>query len=370
VRKNIIILAAPFGFGPAAKALRIADALADLADITLFSSRDAMRFIARYRAPSVRCVEGVFHAVYPHARDLSGFDLFVSVDNEPAVHHLVSKGFASRAVFFDDIFAWRAANGPVAFAQPIRGYVVQDFPGAAQRLPAGRAQLVALTAPLQWPPLPVEPGSLGIVLHLGGVTSPLVGWEALRRPIEAIVSTVLGLAQRHGRRVTIVGSRHVESLGLAPTPALSVVGEASPAQAATLVAGAELLVTTPGIGTIYDALSSRVPLVMLPPMNSTQLLQYDVLAARGFAGTIAPREQEALVRAAATVPWDRQTAVCVEWLNRRTGEALSLLPALARALLDDGTRHDARAERLARQQAYSDSLSATDAVAVLRGLLA
>ena len=68
---RVLIIAAPFGYGPAARALLLANALADLAAVTLLSSRDAYRFIAQHRAPPVRCLlkacrlHGIPYSVLP-----------------------------------------------------------------------------------------------------------------------------------------------------------------------------------------------------------------------------------------------------------------------------------------------------------------
>ncbi|MCL4747969.1 MAG: hypothetical protein KJZ83_21545, partial [Burkholderiaceae bacterium] len=189
--KNIMIAAAPFGYGPAARALLIADALATRASVTLFTNRDAFRFVSRHAGPAQTCVEGVFHKSFPNTADLERFDLFISVNNEPAVRHLIARGLAGKAIFVDSLLEWRAASGSGAFGEAILGYLVQDFPGAAARLGTCSARHVALTAPMVWNASPrcrvPDASPHGVVLHLGGVTSPLVGWDALREPIAKIV---------------------------------------------------------------------------------------------------------------------------------------------------------------------------------------
>ena len=130
MRNRVLIIAAPFGYGPAARAMLIASALADLATVTLLSSRDAYRFIVRHRAPPVRCLEGIFSRLFPSREALAEFDTFISINNDPAVRHLIAAGLAERTIFVDSILPWRAAREAAGFTQPIGAYVAQDFPGA------------------------------------------------------------------------------------------------------------------------------------------------------------------------------------------------------------------------------------------------
>lgn len=381
--RRILIIAAPFGYGPAARALLIATALTDLAEVTVLSSRDAYRFIALNRAPQVRCREGIFSRLFPGRDALAEFDLFISINNDPAVRHLVAAGLAERAIFVDSILPWRAAGAAAGFGQPIGAYLVQDFPGASRLLGTCRAHRVELTAPIVWPrdtggtvarPPRHEGARLRrLVLHFGGITSPLVPWEVIRRPIEGMANLVADAARRHERELVVLGSRHLGSLPLpsnAPSDSgIRVVAQASPAEAAALVEGAELLVTTPGIGMVYEAMAREVPTVLLPPVNSTQLHQYAVLTAFGYPGAMSERAASALQGATTDAPWDGQTVLAVRWLQANLAEALAALPSALDCLLADRGGSAVREAVLGRQRRLRESLSRRDAVELLRELV-
>ncbi|MBE0549813.1 MAG: hypothetical protein IH627_19575 [Rubrivivax sp.] len=394
LRKNVIIMAAPFGYGPAAKALLIAQALSDVADVTLFSSGDAYRFLARYmQGPNV-CREGVFQSSYALDSDLAPFDLFISVNNDPAVHHLVSKGLEARTVFVDSILLWRSANSTVRFRKPILAYLAQDFPGVASCLARGQAQIVELTAPMVWSAERIEapgtpqdtstarggPGPAraasgaphrhgAVTLHLGGLTSPLVSWEMLRRPIEEIFRRSLALTRRHGRKLTVVGSRNLGALAGAEGDDVTVLGDVSPTQAAALVGSSEVLLSTPGVGAVYEALACGVPTILLPPMNSTQLLQYGVLTDCGVPGSMHARARADLLQAGRSIPWDKQTAYSIRFLTRNLPAALAELPRQVERLLGDGGRGPAFEEVQRLQAAFVGALSKTSAVDIVRKVL-
>lgn len=372
MRKRILIVAAPFGYGPAARALLIADALSGLVDVTFLSRGDALRFIERHRPASAAVVDGVFEVAFPERADLAGFDSFVSVGNEPAVRHLIRQGLALRTIFVDSIVAWRNASAADAFDAEILAYLAQDFPGVEDCVHQCRARHVEVTAPIVWAGRRIvrDPRPAGICLHLGGVTSPLVSWDRVRPSVEIMVERTRALASRSGRTLTVIGSEHLGTLAGADGDSLRIIPQASPIEAAAHVARAEVLVSTPGIGAIYEALELAVPVILLPPMNSTQLHQYGVYTGLGLAGTIAADEFAHLRDAAQSVPWSRQTAFCVAWLARNRAPALAWLAAHLERLLHPGTGEAASGLLLQRQSAMRATFSAVDALERLRVLVA
>lgn len=370
MRPRLLVLAAPFGYGPASKALMVAKALSPDWEVTVFSARDAMRFIDKFKPQGVRCLEGVFQRALPGDADLRAFDAFVSINNEPAVHHLVDHGQAGRTIFLDSILPWRAIHSPVGFGQSILAYLVQDFPGADGCLDLCHADVVRLTAPMVWAQATTRQFALHaghVVVHLGGVTSPLVDWSMLEKAIAAVIEEVTAAAARHGRAVKVVGSRHLASMP-STDPRAALLGEVNPPDLADLMRTSDVLVTTPGLGAIYEALACRVPVVVLPPMNSTQLHQYNEFTSRGFAGSCGSAYRRVLATAAQSVRWDRQTAFCIDGLSRRLPEALAELPSSLDALLGSGAEA-ARGAALGRQDAFIGGLSQVGAIDAIRELL-
>lgn len=375
MRPRVLVLAAPFGYGPAARSLLIAEALCDGADVTIFTNRDALHFVNRFKRPQVTSLDGVFTTAFAGAADFAPYDLFISLNNEPAVHHLIRWGLQARAVFVDSILPWRSANSPVGFRADIRAYLAQDFPGAAPCLKTCHAQTVALTAPMVW----TRPGDAtrdatqqrprNVTLHLGGVTSPLVSWAMLQRPIEQIVASVLTLTRAQGRRLSVIGSRNLGTLAAAHDGDVTMLGDVSPPQAAALIGSSELLVSTPGIGAVFEAMSCGVPTLLLPPMNSTQSMQYSVFTERGYAGAMPAPLTAALRQALAAVAWNRQTACCIEFLHTHLAAALAELPRHMSRFLAPESRAEAFEEATRAQADFRDGLSRTPAVELLRSLL-
>lgn len=126
--KNALVIAAPFGFGPASKAIHIARTLAPSLSVTILSAGDAHRFVTRHAPAGTVCRAGTLAAVFS-VQDLAAFDLIVCVDNAPAARYLSRSGLGERVVFVDDLLQWRVGLDELQNERPIRAYLVQDFPG-------------------------------------------------------------------------------------------------------------------------------------------------------------------------------------------------------------------------------------------------
>lgn len=373
MRKSVLIIAAPFGYGPAARALLVAQGLVDVADVTILSTRDAYRFVERHKPDGVACRRGVFRKVFLSSTDLAAFDLFLSVNHEPAVQHLVDLGLAARTVFIDSVLPWRAANHSPESREPILSYLVQDFPGVGAHLARCQAQTVALTAPMLWNgphdgARPARPKG-HVILHVGGVTSPLVSWEMLRRPIEGFLARTHALTRSFGRRLVVIGSRHLGQWAQANAPDVAILGDISPPETAALIGRSEVLLSTPGIGAIYEAMASAVPVVVFPPTNSTQVLQYAVFTHAGLPGTMTESASAALRQNAAGLPWQEQTTYSINFLHQHLTECLSELPRHLELLLSPGSSAPGSTPGEHAAAAMFGALSKTSAIDLIRQAL-
>ena len=372
MKKNVLIIAAPFGFGPASKALLIADALEGDANISILTDGDAFTFVAKYRSDSTKCLKGIFSRLYPDENSVGAFDFFVSVNNQPAVHHLARLGRAAQTIFHDSLLSWRANGlGNNSLPTGLLAYLVQDYPGAKAYLGLCRTKHAALTAPLVWQNAsgnqPIVQGNW--ILHLGGMTSLFADWESVRLPVLSIVSTVSDLALSSGRTLTVIGGNYLRNLETCRLPDINIRGDVSPAVSATLIAGSELVLTTPGIGAIYEAMASSTPFILLPPMNSTQLFHYKILSSLGVPGSMSPEVAGALFQDMAKTVWERQTLLIIGWLNRNHLALLPRLPMWIDRLYRSTDGDMARKTVLDVQNGIFDTLSKTSAPELIRHLV-
>ena len=369
LKPNVLIVAAPFGFGPAARSLIVAEGIKDLANVSLFSDGDAYRFIEKYKPATSWCVKGIFAQTFPSPESLGQFDLFICINQAPAFEHLGKIGRADSSVFLDSLLRWRTEVAGTA-PKGGRAYLAEDYPGAARYLDKSASQRVELTAPLVWPGRNDSPTAdrRGIALHLGGATSPLAPWEMMARAIETLAMQVAELARRHASSLTIIGSAHLKRL-----PALgdgvAVLGDVSPESSANLIGNSALLVTTPGIGAVNEAMARDTPIVLLPPMNSTQLAHYEVLTHHGIAGVLEPDFARRMSQVAKAVPWGQQTQFCLKLWSEQATRLLMPMPGVFGDLLNKETL-EARNRILSAQRNILAGLSQRSAIEIIKDLLA
>lgn len=372
-KTKLLLIAAPFGFGPAARALLLARAFCEHAEITLFSNMDALRFIERFRPPSTLCRGGIFKQVYPDSVSLENFDYFISLNNDPAVNHLIKHGFADKTIFLDSILPWRAEQATIGFPRPIRGYLVQDFPGTSSYLDGRWAQTVELTAPAVWTSRTsrqVDDCSPKIVtLHFGGATSPVVGWKSVSPLLENISLAALKLARHFAHKLVILGNPNASSLAVSREPDILVMGGVSPPEAAKIIERSAILLTTPGISAIYEAFACQTPCIVLPPMNSTQLHQYRVFINEGLPGSIDSTLERILYAKTSTMTWDKQSLHCIAWLSAHLAPALGRLEAEMTQMLDPASGLARREEVNEKQLAFFNRLSGQQLVEVLAKII-
>jgi hypothetical protein len=368
LKRNVLIVAAPFGFGPAARSLIVAEGLKDVADVSFFSDGDAHRFIEKYKPATSSCASGIFAQTFQNPGALQQFDLFICVNQAPAFEHLGKLGRADRTVFLDSILRWRTEVAGTLVTGGL-AYLAEDYPGAEPHLDRGAAQRVELTAPLVWPSERTPSGERrGITLHLGGATSPLAPWEAMARPIEMLAKHAADLARRHDTSLTVIGSAHLKRL-----PPLgdgvTVLGDVSPERAASLIGNSVLLVSTPGVGAVNEAIARATPIALLSPMSSTQLLHYNVLTQHGVSGVLEPDLVRRMSEITRTLSWTQQTQFCLKLWSEQTARLLMQMPRVLGDLLNNETL-EVRNRALSAQRSILAGLSRRSAIDVIKDLLA
>ena len=180
--RRILIIAAPFGFGPSSKALILAEYLRGRFQVSISSMGSAVEFLQENVPEGVNIVQGMFRNVFPTRETLIGFDAFISVNQVPALQHLATLGFAEKSVFVNSISQWRAESEPSSLPEGLLAHIVQDeFSDPASDRVLHPANAV-VTAPLLWPD-EVRPDMgerQGVLVHTGGMTSPAAGVDLVR----------------------------------------------------------------------------------------------------------------------------------------------------------------------------------------------
>jgi len=331
--KRIVIVAAPFGYGPASKALQIADHLSAMAEITIISKGDAFQFLKKFSHPTVTCLQGTFDEVFRQVRADS--DCYISIGNVPAVEVLIAAGLQNKLVFVDSLFPWRMQFDPPRWLHSIQACLVEDFPGVSVKLSGIHAHRVEVVAPLIRKPdcIPgLSARNSTITLALGGVTSPLVRWTTVKDTVSKLVSGVITQAGENNKKIQIAGSANLQTLVAELDKDICVMGDVSPAEMIKLISQSELVISTPGLGTIYESIACNVPVLLLPPMNSTGLFQSETYLKHGFSSTLGPASIRMALSFLTIPAWHQQTLRYIDWFNANQDHLLEELPSLLSAV--------------------------------------
>jgi hypothetical protein len=190
----------------------------------------------------------------------------------------------------------------------------------------------------------------------------------MARAIEQLARQAAELARRHDSSLTIIGSAHLKRLPPLGND-VTVLGDVSPKQSATLIGNSVLLVTTPGTGAVNEAMARDTPIALLPPMNSTQLEHYEVLTHHGVAGVLEPALAHQMSQAAKAVPWAQQTQFCLKLWSGQTTRLLGSMPHVFGDLLNQESL-EARNRVLSAQRRILAGLSQLSAIEIIREILA
>lgn len=279
--QSVVLCALPLGYGPAAKALAIAEHLASLGIRPVcLATGIASELLARSRA-----VDAVIEAPASDERARS------AVRSASVVVSLMEPGYAalalehSRPLHVVDSVFWMRDHIPQPFLQADR-YWVQDFVGVRER-----------AAELSPPPTvvgpivrPAEPGSRsrarGLVVSLGGYESPYSPTSDDSGYADFVVRGLLEselYAAFRGETLVMAGAGCVEGLkrrfggrGLELT--------SLPHAAATArMAAAALVLTSPGLTTTMECFQVGTPVAFLPPQNYSQWLALKKFRGIGLA---------------------------------------------------------------------------------------
>jgi len=337
----------------------------------MVSDGDAYAFLAKFAPAGTVCRCGGITRLFTAAQ-LASFDVIISINNVPAVIELTRIGVGERVILLDSLLHWRQGREKIRLYAPIWAYLVQDFPGVAQCSCPCPAHNIYLVAPMQWAPAVDRAQTItrfGVTLCLGGVTSALVSWDSIKNLIAALVMGTAAACKLLEIPLTVIGNDLLRELDVASYDSLSVLGMVDPLVASKLIAHSQLLMTTPGIGTIYEGLGTSTPILLMPPNNSTQLQQYQLLVNAGFPHVLAGCPALAQLYQIADCPWHQQADLCARWLHQQI-DKLPVLVHQSISALYAGSVKFAHAAMIAQQRPLFNRLSRLDVNEVLQQLIA
>jgi hydroxymethylcytosylglucuronate/cytosylglucuronate synthase len=195
----------------------------------------------------------------------------VVINDPPAANSIGDLGVP--VVYVDSLpYLW-TRDAEVPARDKVAYYCAQRFP----------TELLPIASPLRhWQDIhwidPIVPtshsrrGGQGIVINFGGLQSPLVG-----NPVDAYLSLVLfpliDVLKVSGRKILAVcGNLSTDTCRRlrALLPECHSIGPQPPYTFERTLNDADLLITSPGSTTILQAMSIKLPTLLLPPQNLSQ----------------------------------------------------------------------------------------------------
>lgn len=336
-RPAILMVAAPFGLGPAAKAWLLATRLNAGHDVTICVNGDAAGFLRRSLPESITVIDARFEAAFPDRASLDRFDAFVSVNQVLALWRLARLGLTHRAILVDSLAAWRRDVEGIPVPPGLLANLVQDYPTPEGPISTQLDSGVGAVAPIVWdgailPP----PGSQGaILLHMGGMFGGLGSDDKAIDAIGRFTADAVRACRASGQPLALLGNAHAIAAadrgeGIMQLP------EASPAEAGSAIAAASVLVTTPGIGTVFEAMHHGTPVILLPPTNSSQAYHYLVLTELGIPGTLSNHTRASLAAMLSGMHRESHRDTLIAAIGTGGQSLLRGLPAALDACLDAG----------------------------------
>lgn len=310
------VYALPFGYGPASKAIAVAQALharGVATDWIFISSGIGLDLMARSAVPATVVDARTLDVDEELARQLTTrLDGMIVVMHRPWANRLAPH----LPVFCVDSlgFMWR----PDAFEkfpgiQRVERYYAQDVFGASEALRAtGLRQLTPVPPIVDLRRGSYDMGSTKTVFHLGGLLNPfpddlttayVAGIAAIARRLDASALVLTSSAATQRFAGELAGLR-AESL--------------SHGQAISAFCHAGLVHTTPGLTCLLELAHLRVAAIPLPPENYSQLLNLRQMVTR--FGASLPRVWHLLTQSYASIDGnleERQGVEQVAELNAR-----------------------------------------------------
>jgi hypothetical protein len=329
---KILIYSIPFGFGPTGKALVIANHLRVEHEVTLASFAQGYELICRSAAG--------LDTVDMHSREIAnlhhlfeqGVDVFVSIMDLRIVRSVKHLSPKTKVVFVDSLLSWRLQEYSaqvLSDADAVDLYVAQydyglDSASLIEKFGANLEKLHIVRPLLNR--LSDEPGPStardGLIIHLGGVGSPVIAPSEYVPFIRQTAATLLSHVSS-ARPIIVASGPHLASLLSMEFLGISHARIECMAydQFQHTIASAALVVTTPGIETAYESFLMGRPVAFLPPLNSTQLHQLKGFRAAGLTSVVPANTWARLNQISiAQVPYRMKTSWLCDLANELAAE--------------------------------------------------
>jgi len=274
--KTVVFTAAPYCYGPTAKAICIAEEFFGECEMIFVGMEPGVSLARNSVFSRVMKVNDRDCWDTDSLRVLANADLLVSALDYRALPLAAACGVPS--VFLDTLFWLR--NEPPPHTELASVYLAQQFFQTPQCSHLEFCDRFIEVGPIlpkrldEWSLPRVKAMPLDVVVNFGGLQSPAMRPGADRDFI-MLTSRILEACLPNACRVRFALPRYLQSASGLVSDICNRFTIEYPTQSEfhKALQKCDLLIATPGLETVYEATAAGVPMVFLPPYNATQLLQ-------------------------------------------------------------------------------------------------
>lgn len=203
--------------------------------------------------------------------DARAFDAALVVANRNNLELYRARGLP---VFFVDVLFWYGASKAHAVWDFAVEAFVQEFPGVRERLVSMNMPRPPTVVGAIIRPPPTRPRSGRTLINLGGVRSLFISGAASQGYLSLVAELLAAVADDlpPGPVTIACGMDAAERLRGRLPERFEPVAMPS-ARYLDALAGAELLVTAPGVNAVFEGLAASRAIAFLPPQNVSQMFQ-------------------------------------------------------------------------------------------------
>lgn len=264
---RILLQAEPFGYGPAAAISKIFQELRPAVEwIGYCGSGHTLDLQSDLKYDEIVDLD----AVEAFDRVVKGYDLILTAMDFGFAGKCIRSGV--RVAVYDAL-AWYWPSRP-AVLDDVSGYFAQDFMGVRERLDEWGVDCARLVAPLISTSRGTSVGRSGTYMSLGGLANPFWADDLTQLYASGVISVINSIPDCADILIAANHSVRRASRGRATTLGAS--------ESEAKFASSSKVITTPGLGNIYEIAASGADCLFLPPANDSQGRQLRLLQQNGL----------------------------------------------------------------------------------------
>jgi hypothetical protein len=300
--KNVLIYSIPFGFGPAGKAIILANHLKKNYNVRIATFSHSLHLLKK----STNGIS-IFDCYSRNINEwdialFDGVDTFISIMDLQVIRSVKIKYPHIKTIFVDSLFSWRMNESLGSLIEDIRFvdfYIAQYFPRIKNQFSTEKTfKNIYIVSPLidrYCNFVNENKTNNNLLIHYGGVSSPIINFRQLLPFLEKTTETII---REFHKKIPLFFAGNIElmkHLKIVFSEFSDVVFDCfEHNKFQKILSQSQVFITTPGVESAYESFFWEKPILFLPPINSTQLHQVGEFLDLGCLSTLTNLDIEEL----------------------------------------------------------------------------